>query len=313
MGGVGVYVYRFTGRWRGGAGWLLCHWDRSLKLTMKCPAFVRCRDHQKGIISMSSLNLIALVIGFGVFATTALKFDMKKEELIRGFIAHVVPPGCVVWVNRFKKNVFVHHYDWVLMASELAIASLKSYATLYEEPRSDNILHILFMWSPLSALLMVGVASHTTFWGQLVGQFISTVTSHFWIYPLCSNPHLVSKLTEMSNGFFWHLESSISTVYLVKFQDSHRRYPCAVSLFFFHVAVGFLIPCAVKYLLESHQRANYLYRRLHRRNRNVLKHLLWENVQVALRVTVFFPMGSWALLHWLLSLDLLEGQCPAIT
>lgn len=219
--------------------------------------------------------------------------------MICGLYSKVRRPIFIMAVHTINREVANQWYSWVVIAVEVAITFFKSYAALNEEPTSDDLFHILLMGSPLSALVVGGIAFHTTLWGQFVGQLISTIASHFWIYPLCNNSHLVSRLTSVSDGLLWHLESCISTVYLVRFKGGNRRYPCAVSLGFFHFTVGFLIPCIIKYVLESHHRAQYLATGLRPGNHKLIWCMFWSNVRVAIFVGIFFFMGSWALVYWL--------------
>lgn len=236
---------------------------------------------------------------------------MTTEELIRGLCIHILTPSFAIYINAFHRNIFTERYDWVVTLSQLGLASLKSYATLYEAPRSDSLLHILIMWSPLSALVIIGIGYHTSFWGQFLGQFISTVASQFWTFSLCQNQCLVSKMKKVSDGLLWQLESCMSTLYLLKAGSGRRGFSCGVSMGFFHFMVGFVVPCTIKYILESHRRARFLTMRLSSSKNDAFRGLFLGNVKVALGVTVFCILFSWALVHWLLSFDEL-GQCPAI-
>lgn len=270
------------------------------------------RKDQEAIVSQLAgvFYLIGLVLGCGGIATFLLRCSELMKEMTIWFVMSMVILFASVFINKFHTKHFIQWYNWIAVTSELVLISLKACLTEYEDPGSDGISQILVMWSPLVALLILGILFHTTFWAQVLGQFTSTIASHYWIYSLCRNQHLAFSLSKLSNGLLWHLDSCISTMFLVQFRCSGGGYPCGISTGFLHFNVGFVIPCIIKYVLESRKRAKYLSARFPCNTHNVVRRLFWGNVQAALGVSVFFFMGSWALVHKFTPLDHL-GQCSA--
>lgn len=226
------------------------------------------------------------------------------------FCSNIVVPLFALCLHRFNPRMFSTWYAWTALASEVLVIVHKSYGTPCKETGSLGILSILAIYSPLSPLMILGVPFHTAFWQQTVIQFVRLVVSQLWIYSLCHQQHSVIMLGELGNGFLWHLESSISTIFLVRLRRGRPVYPCRVSVGFFHLTAGFVLPCALQYVLESYQRAKYLANRISSGSKDVAWSLFLGNLELALKVSMFCVMGSWALVSWYLSLDQ-SGQCAA--
>lgn len=263
------------------------------------------------VISASRfLHVATILVGCAAFVAGVSKYDMSNGDLARLVYIYIVTPTFIVYLSKCHEEIFTQWYDWVILISEIVSVSLKSYGAVHGMPKSDAGIYILVIQSPLIALVIAGTAFHTKFWSQLLGQLIGTTTSHFWIYSLCNNPAMNSRLHKISNGFLWHLDSCISTTYLIRIRGSNIVYPCVVSMGFFHFAVGFVIPCAVKYMLESHERARYLTLRSPFSEHNVIQSLLLGNIKSAFGVAAICLIGPWFLVSHFLSYYQ-PGQCTA--
>lgn len=256
-----------------------------LKRYTKTEIAVLLRLYWKRTVSQSSpyLHKSGFVIGTMAFLSYSIFRATSWSEFIISLITELLGPGLVAFLVHYRKECLIRWYDQISIFAQVLIS-----LGLVVRPADGNHtpINILLRHSPVTAMFLVSVFFPTKFWSQFWGQLAGSIVTFPWTYNICSNKDLSAGLSEGINTALWNLQVLFSIMFVSDHKTSYR-YPCVVSLGFVHYALVFVIPCSLKYIIESQTRANYLAARLPQIQYHSIMIALWENTRFCWCITVF--------------------------
>lgn len=238
------------------------------------------RVHQQTTVSQYTpfLHRTGLVIGLVSFMSYSIFHANGGTDLLISVVTELMGPVVMNYMILFHKDFFVKWYDIIAISTQTVIAFGVAVRPV-EFPSRNSPPFILVRHSPVAVMFLICALYPTNFWAQFWGQAFGCVVSHIWIHNVCGNMALNAELTKGMNTVLQHLHSCLSTIFVTDFQRNLYGHSCTVSLGFVHYALVFVTPCALKYISESHTRANFLAARLPLDSKESINLVLWENIK----------------------------------
>lgn len=195
-------------------------------------------------------------------------------------VTELVGPGLMLYLVSYHKKFLVRWYDPLTISVQVVIAfAIGQRPAVIGRNGYHSPVFVLARHFPLVPMLFYPIFFPTTFWAQLGGQTLGVVTSLVWARTVCDNTILSTRLHKGMNTVMWYLQAWLSTIFVINPGGSNDGYSCVIASGFAHYALLFVIPCALKYVLESQTRATYLTSKLSFSARTSITAVLWENIR----------------------------------
>lgn len=244
------------------------------------------------------LHKSGFLFGLMCFILISVPQVTSWEELAVTVLREVAGPGTMVYLVSYRKEFFVDWYDLIFVSVQSGIAYvLVVLPPVMEGDRIHSPVFVLTRFTPLVAMSLSCIFYPTTFWAQLWGQAFGSVISYTWIHKACSNTLISAELSAGISRILWHLHAWFGTVFVISPARSYGTYSCVDLLGLAHYTLGFVIPCALKYILESRTRAIYLAPILPPSASQSINFVLWRNITFCGCVSVATLMSIVLVVH----------------
>ncbi|GMH38412.1 hypothetical protein BSKO_06296 [Bryopsis sp. KO-2023] len=248
------------------------------------------------------VHTLCLVIGIMGLVTNQFFRDTPRAVQLACAVGNVVLPAIPAYMSLKRRQEFTQWYDCIVILNQAAVALLAVFSVGYldsmEGQSSRGALNAMFFYSPLAVLFTMTVVHRTTFRGHFIGQVFVAVVSHGWVYSL----RLRQELLQPMDAIGWSLETLFSGVGLFhlsgdQLSRSDTPFPPWMVAGFFHFAVGLVIPCVVKYVMECYSLAKYLTQKYHEDAHRMIWTHFFDGVVFAGFAGMTSMLGGWIVLR----------------
>lgn len=257
-----------------------------------------CRNRQqKGISQIAGqIHMTNFLIGVFTFASIGLAQKMSLYKQLVASIHIVLLPMIPVYLSCHHNKFFTQWYNVIIVLWEGVAALVASFCMFYIAPNVDNTLFIILICSPVVVLFVTAIWYPSSFRVQFPGQFFCMVFSHFWIYPFCDKSHANQEMAQGLNRICTQFHRHITSAFAPRVDDLETIHPCLIDLGFLHFVFGFVLPCTIKYILESHMKAKYLASKFEDKANPVVWAHYWAGVRFSISAAMFCITGVWTVM-----------------
>ncbi|GMH38411.1 hypothetical protein BSKO_06295 [Bryopsis sp. KO-2023] len=263
--------------------------------------FRAARCHSISTLSGQTHGL-GLLIGIVAFFAN-LRHDYHPITRFCTFHDSIIVPFIIVYLSWQHNKFFTRWYSWIVILSEVAIAMSATYARSFLDPiESKSLMGVLNHFStvsPLASMVVIGVAFRTSVRMQFLGQLVTVLLCKGWVSSSCKGGvrevevvRVLDMLGWSFETFFGGLGTMFATTGRLAREDS-EVFPCWMVAGYFHFAVGLVLPCTVKYILESHSRAKFLVCKFHKDSHDFVWRHFWDAFWFSFFVALTALVSGW--------------------
>lgn len=227
------------------------------------------------------------MIGLISFAITCAFQKTSWRDVSAQSIAKLLGPSLVIYLEFFHKKFFSKWCDEISILTQAVIVfAMAAQSVELEDYMHHGPLFLLIRHTPVIPLFLSPILHPTNYWTQFWAQAIISMASYIWTCHICSNRLISSELCEGIDTILVYLQAWFVTIFVPGPKKNFSVYSCRVLVGFAHYLVGFMLPCALKYISESQARAKYLAARFPPRAWQSINYAYWENVRCCGCLTV---------------------------
>lgn len=247
---------------------------------------------------------IALFLGIVAFLAN-LHHDYHPVTRLCTFHDCIVMPTIVVYLSLRHNRFFTAWYDWIVVFSEVTITISATYARSFLGPLDSTtfvgVINHFCTVSPLAGMVLMAVAYRTSIQAQFLGQLATVFLSKSWVSWCCRGGDRLVDVDSVVDMMGWSIESffgGLGTMFTTSARLSRGTtalFPCWMVAGYFHFAVGFVLPCTVKYILECYGRAKFLVCKFHPSSHHIVWRHFWDAFWFSFFVALTVLVSSWML------------------
>lgn len=236
-----------------------------------------------------------------MFTSISLAQKMPLNKQLMASIHAIVLPLIPVYLSHYHNKFFTEWYNAIVVFGEGIAALSASFCMLYIAPKMDDVLFIVLVCSPVVVLFVTAIGYPSSFRAQFLGQFCCMIFSHFWIYSFCNKSHVNQKIASGVDRLCSQFHMCTTRLFAPRLHNLNTSHPCIIELGLVHFAVGFVIPCTIKYILESHMKAKYLTSKFEDKANPFIWAHYWAGVRFSVCTAMFCITGLWTVMILLAS------------